>query len=183
MGMKRVRLLRIIATCSIALGLALFGGAVHSETDVLLRAVGFALTGSDDAEPKVVGNRVNCVFAITKTSRTSSENDVFYLNNVQTDRIKIQGWERKNPNGGIIDQWVKVELHGDEVVFENTWQTIDDGSDYFREIRKQDPTFFQPHHSTNKEYELSLTTNDQARVTRAWQYIYSHGCTGKQSPF
>jgi hypothetical protein len=28
----------------------------HAETDVFMRAVGFALTGSDGADPKVIGD-------------------------------------------------------------------------------------------------------------------------------
>jgi hypothetical protein len=31
--------------------------SAHAETDVFMRTVGFALTGSDDADPKVIGNR------------------------------------------------------------------------------------------------------------------------------
>lgn len=46
--------------------------AAHSEIDVFLRAVGFALTGSDDVDPKVVGGRANCVFAITN-ARSSTQ--------------------------------------------------------------------------------------------------------------
>jgi hypothetical protein len=56
----------------------------HAETDLFMRAVGFALTGSDDADPKIIGDRAKCVFAIN--------NDIFRLNNVHTDRITIQGW-------------------------------------------------------------------------------------------
>ena len=52
------------------------------EVDVFMRAVGFALTGSDDAEPVAVDRR-NCVFKIS--------DDIFRLNNIQTDRIKNSG--------------------------------------------------------------------------------------------
>jgi hypothetical protein len=34
----------------------------HAETDVFIRTVGFALTGSDEADPKVIGDRSKCVF-------------------------------------------------------------------------------------------------------------------------
>jgi hypothetical protein len=63
--------------------LFLLGAPGWAEPDVFMRAVSFALTGHDDADPKVIGDRANCVFAIG--------NDLFRLNNVQTDRIKIQG--------------------------------------------------------------------------------------------
>jgi uncharacterized protein YecT (DUF1311 family) len=148
--------------------------ASHSEVDVLLRAIGFALTGSDDADPNVIGNRANCVFAIG--------NNVYHLNNVQTDRLTLQGWERKTAYG--IQQWVTVGLHGDDVVFEETKEGAkDDGSAFMSQLRAQNPTWFESHHYTYKEHELELHTNDTDRVKRAWDYIYSHGCTGKRSPF
>jgi hypothetical protein len=34
--------------------------------------------------------------------------------------------------------------------------------------------------SPRAEWE-SLRTNNQDRVKTAWQYIYSHGCTGKKT--
>jgi hypothetical protein len=156
---------------AVVIGLLLVIGAAHSETDVFMRAVGFALTGSDDAEAKAI-DRANCVFA--------NKNDVFHLNNVHTDRIKIQGWENK-----LGDKWINVDLHGDDVVVE---QTIEPMTDTFANLfgpqwRQTHPEAFVSHRESHKEFKLRLTTGDVDRVTRAWQYIYSHGCTGKQSPF
>src|SRR5262249_50589317 len=82
------------------------------ETDVFMRTVGFALTGSDDAAPKVIGNRAKCVFAIN--------NDIFHLNNVHIDRLAIQGWQRQQG----LEQWVTVDLHGDDIVFEDTTEPL-----------------------------------------------------------
>lgn len=165
--------MRTMAACGLVILLALSATA-RGETDVFMRAVGFALTGSDDADPKIIGDRANCVFAINK--------DVYHLNNVQTDRIRIQGWQRQQVWG--LEQWVSVELHGDDTVFEETTEPPkDDGSDFMRQLRLTSPDMFTPHHYTYKERELHLTTNDQDRVTRAWTYIYSHGCAGQKSPF
>jgi hypothetical protein len=163
---------RTIAACSLALMLAC--GIARGETDVFMRAVGFALTGSDDADPKVVGDRANCVFAI--------KNDVYHLNNVQTDRITIQGWQSQRPWG--LEQWIAVGLHGDDVVFEETTEPPkDDDSQTMQQLRAAIPEMFKSHHNTYKEHELHLTTSDLDRVKRAWAYIYSHGCVGKKSPF
>jgi uncharacterized protein len=142
--------------------------AAHSEVDVFLRAVGFALTGSDDADPKVIGDRANCVFAIG--------NKIFHLNNIHLDRVTIEEWERKL--GGYTDRYTKVELHGDEIVLE---ENTDPPSD--RSFCMSLPEMCNPHHYTYKEHALELRTTDQDRVKRAWDYIYSHGCTGKRSPF
>ncbi len=147
--------------------------SVWAESDVFMRAVGFALTGSDDADPKVIGDRVNCVFAIT--------NELFRLNNVYTDRIKIQGWQKQWL--GHLEQRVTVALHGDEIVFEEVVDPPkDDGSELTRQMRVESPDLFKQHHYTYTEHQLYLSTNDQDRVKTAWQYVYSHGCTGKRTP-
>jgi hypothetical protein len=138
-----------VRTFVLVVGLLLVSPAAHSETDVFMRAVGFALSGRDDWQPKAI-DRANCIFVY--------QDDVFYLNNVQTDRIKIQGWEN-NLGGG----WIIVDLHGDDVVVE-------------REVHGT-------HRENWKEYQLRLRTVELDRVKRAWQYIYSHGCIGKKSPF
>ena len=145
--------MRTIAVCTVALTLAC-GTVAHSETDVLMRALGFALTGRDDAEPKAI-DRANCVFAY--------QDDVFYLNNVQTDRIKIQ-----ETFGGVIN----VDLHGDDIVVEHG-------------VVSTDPTdqFAKTHRENRKEYHLILKTDELDRMKRAWRYIYSHGCSGQKSPF
>ena len=161
--------MRMAAACVLASILA-SGVTARAETDVFIRAVGFALTGSDDAGPKVIGDRAKCVFAIN--------NDIFHLNEVHTDRIAIQGWQRQQG----LEQWVTVELHGDDVVFEETTEPLkDDGSETIRQLRAAMPDTFTSHHNTYKEHELHLTTNNQERVKTAWQYICSHGCTGKKS--
>jgi hypothetical protein len=85
------------AACVLALILAR-GVTAHAETDVFMRILGFALIGSDDADPKVIGDRIKCVFAIN--------NDIFLLNNVHADRIAIQGWERRQG----FEQWVTVDV-------------------------------------------------------------------------
>ena len=146
--MRSFLIAMVVASASI------FSAAAHSETDVFMRALGFALTGSDDAEPKAI-DRANCVFAY--------QDDVFYLNNVQTDRIKIQ-----ENFGGVIN----VDLHGDDIVVEHG-------------VVSTNPTdqFAKTHRENRKEYHLILRTDELDRMKRAWRYIYSHGCFGKKSPF
>jgi hypothetical protein len=48
-----------------------------------------------------------------------------------------------------------------------------------RHMRELSPELFKAQHYTLTEHELHLSTNDQDRVKRAWQYIYSNGCIGK----
>jgi hypothetical protein len=153
-----------------AVGFLLIAGAAHSETDVFMRAVGLALSGSDDVEAKAI-DRANCVFAY--------KNDVFHLNNVHIDRIKIQGWKM-----GELVKWTEVELHGDDVVVDHTTDPMkDDGSDKAKQMRATYPELFRTQRNSYKQSKLHLYTSDVDRVSRAWQYIYSNGCVGKKSPF
>jgi len=140
---------------ALVVGLLLVRSVAHSETDVFMRAVGFALTGRDDAEPEAI-DRDNCVFAY--------QDDVFYLNNVQTDRIKIQ----ENQFGGVIN----VDLHGDDIVVEHG-------------VVSTDPTdqSAKTHRENRKEYHLILKTDELDRMKRAWRYIYSPGAPERNVRF
>jgi hypothetical protein len=159
---------RIAFAC--ALWLIACNAPARSEADVFMHSVGFALTGSDAAVPKVIGRRTNCVFAIN--------NEIFHLNNVHADRIAIKGWNRQRPGGS--EQWVTVLLPGDDVVFEETIEPPkDDGSELMRHMRELSPELFKAQHYTLTEHELRLSATDQDRVKSAWQYIYSNGCIGK----
>jgi hypothetical protein len=110
----------------------------------------------------------------------SINNEQFRLNNVYSDRIKIQGWQDRR--FGKLEQGVTIDLHGGEIVFEITVEPPnDDGSELMRQMRAESPDMFKPHHYTYTRSELNLPTNNQDGVKRAWQYIYSHGCTGKQA--
>jgi hypothetical protein len=84
--------------------------SVCAETDTLIHAAGFALTGSAKVDTKVIGDPAECVFGI--------KNDLFRLNNVYTDLIKIEAHQRQRL--GVLEQWVTVRLQGAGVVFETT---------------------------------------------------------------
>jgi hypothetical protein len=165
--------LRCSLTCLFAAGIVfLLRCPVGAEADLLMHALGFALTGSENAELKVI-DRASCVFAV--------KNELFHLNNVYTDRIKIQGGQRQS--FGAQEQWVSVTLQGDQTVFEETVDPPkEDGSELMKQMRVASPEMFKPHHYSFTHHELYLATNDQDGVKTAWQYVYSHGCTGKRSP-
>ncbi len=137
----------------VALGFApLLLATAAKADDVFMQAVAFALTGSDagPVEPIIMED---CIFRAG--SRT------FYLNNVQTDRVWIQGWR-----DGFGNDSVTVELRGDTTVVEMITNDPKPGT----LLKKADWT-------------LRLDTNETERVVRAWSYVYAHGCTGKKSPF
>jgi len=152
-----------------------------AQSDILLQAVGFALTGSDNAKVRQL-NRANCVFGIT-----SENSEVFHLNNVHVDRIMVQAWMRRQPWGE--EKYVTVELHGDKMVYELTTKARDESSDtpqareMFQGLKQKFPDLFKPQHTVSNEHTLTLMTGETDRVIRAWNYIYSNGCTGQKSPF
>jgi hypothetical protein len=86
------------------------GCPVRAESDSLMSAVGFALTGTKEVQPKLIGSIGNCVFAIG--------NELFRLNNIYTEQIKIQGW--RDQRFGKVEEGVTVELHGSEIILEIT---------------------------------------------------------------
>jgi hypothetical protein len=60
-----------------------------------------------------------------------------------------------------LEQWVTVELFGEDVVFEETTEPLkDDGSETVRKLRAATPDTFTSHHNTYKEHELHLTNNN-----------------------
>jgi hypothetical protein len=113
--------------------------------DRLLRAVGLALTGSFDVEATPI-DRAHCVFAVGK--------EVFHLNNVYTDGIDIRLMGQAT---NLKDRpWVRVELHGDPVVYENE-------------------------NVSAKEYTSELQSEYPGWVAKAWSVIYSdYGCVSKE---
>ena len=109
------------------------------------------------------------------------KNELFRLNNVYTDRIKIRAWSDRR--FGKLEQGVAVELQGDGIVFEITVEPPkDDGSELMRQMRAVSPEMFMPHHYTYTRYQLNLSTNNEDAVKTAWRDIYSRGCTDKRAP-
>jgi hypothetical protein len=171
----------------VAFGLLLTAMIISSsraETDTLIAAVGFALTGSDDTKVRVI-NRVQCVFGLDhKKAPGGISAEVFHLNNIHVERIAIQSWVEKTNLGEI--RTVTVDLHGEGVVYEQTREAGNvEGvpSSLLENIRRRDPEWFTRHVITSNEQKLTLPTSETERVTRAWQYIYANGCVGRKSPF
>lgn len=166
--MKQVCKLAVV--CVALLGITARSG--YGAEDVLVRAVGFAITGNDNTEPKII-DRKNCVFKIG--------NDTYYLDNVQTDRLAFQKWKSTS---GPYQEWTTVDLHGDDVIAIEIHQPIAfNGTEVEKSLKKSEPSLFKPSKHQERQMHLTLWTSDEARVIRAWKYIYSHGCSGKLSPF
>lgn len=157
----------------IAFALLVWSNTIHAESDILLEAISFAITGSDGANVIPI-DRAKCIFRIS--------DDTFYLNNVQTDRISIQNWKNK------LQQWATIELHGKDKVAEVYSPGIKfTGSELDQAAMARDPNFFakrgRPSAAPKNDYTITVYTREQDRLLKAWRYIYAHGCKGTSSPF
>lgn len=163
----------------------LLSAAPAFSADALSQAIGFALTGSDDAKVRAVDPK-DCIYAVG--------NVTYRLNNVHVDRIALKGWTEKAVVAGIERQrpFVTVELHGDATIYESVTvepaTTGEEGlpPELVREMKKRDlikPTPKRTERTALNQATLTLWTIELDRVKRAWEYIYANGCTGKKSPF
>lgn len=157
---------------AVILSLTIAQAAFGSESDVLLQAVSFAITGSDGSKVSTI-DRAHCVFKIGE--------DTFYLNNVYTDRIAFQKWSNK-----LGDVWATVDLHGKSKVVEHfsTPPTFT-GSELDRAMMAEDPNYFarKGQTSAGADYTIKVSTRESERLVKEWRYIYASGCKGLQSPF
>lgn len=161
---------------AVALILLVTGSCISTSiaaTDTLVDAVGFALTGTDDAKPLVI-DRPNCVFGLG--------DEIFHLNNVETDRITIESYDQRSALG--IDRYLRVGLHGRDTIYESTTQLqYDPSNELYRALKEKDASMFEPKHSSSNQHLLNLPSSEKGRMVRAWRYIYSNGCVGKKSTF
>lgn len=159
---------------------ALLTTHAFARADILLQAVAFALTGNDSAAVQII-DREACVFQISRDDTRK----VFFLNNVQVDRISIWDYTTKMPH----NSYVIVELHGSENFYESHGTTFLNKGDLHPDIAKMmkrnDPGIFKPKEYFNQsnQHSFRISTSEADRVIRAWKYIYENGCTGTRSPF
>ena len=160
----------ITARIVIALTFVIAGQAAHAATDVLLRAVGFAVIGSDAAKVVVVDLK-NCIFKV--------DNQIYYFNNMYSDRITFQ-----NVKNGMDETWTNVGIHGNKTVVDlySEGATFR-GTELDYRLKAANPRLFQPSSHSHADFILRVNTREPARLVKAWQYIFANGCKGTRSPF
>jgi hypothetical protein len=147
------------------------GGVAVAESDVLLQAVSFAVTGSD-ANKVIIIDLPQCIFRV--------KDDTYYFNNMFTDRISFQNLH--NQRGSV---WTNVDLHGKKKVIEHYSPPVPfTGSELDQEMKKI-PGYFNPagHTSSATDETIRVDTRESERLVKAWQYIFANGCKGITSPF
>jgi clan AA aspartic protease (TIGR02281 family) len=147
--------------------------ASPSSYEVQLKAVQFALIGDQGGEAEVqVLNMKSCDFRIVRYPLPnlggSVTEEVFHLNNVDPSRTTIEKFVdfTSAANGDVT-----FTLFGEQVVAEvyNRWTQMD----------KTDGRSWQQY----RQISRTIPTRDYQRTIRAWEYIYTHGCTGSRSSF
>lgn len=149
-------------------------GPVRPDRDVMLKAINFALTGSDAISYDFEGAS-NCQ-VIRETAKDSDEwhsIEVFHLDNIDASRIVLNKYQLKYTDR--IEDWVDIELHGEDVVREDR-ATRTHVYQYSHETVHEGPT-------KQNDYKYKLQTKEYDRLVRAWQYIYAHGCKSATSSF
>lgn len=151
-----------------ALFAVLAGGVAEasppSANDVLLKAINFALTGSDRTTYSFT-DRGACSVSWKRPSAQDGVDavDAFYINSIDVSRAAWQEMESKTPVFGT-SRFIRVELLGETVIRSNG---------------------FIPASTTlsTNDVTLDLNTSERDRLIRAWRYIYAHGCKSARSSY
>lgn len=152
--MKRTILLALLVAC----------GTAQAADEVLLKAVSFALTGTDDGHVTVV-DRNQCVFRVDE----AHVSETYHLNSVDPKRLTFEHFKSTSQYGDI-SYFVDVSIFGEGTVYEILGHF-------------EDTSGAPPMQGATASHQLRLPTREYERVVRAWKYIYSHGCKGRASSF
>lgn len=145
--------------------------------DVFQQALAFALTGSDTSPVETIDAQ-QCVFMTNAASVDGAMvGDVFHLNNVQLDRVRI------GVRVMLTTTQTEVSLYGASTVYEYTGPYDINPASTIVTPKEQEllQSFTRPRKADS--FVVKLPTSDIERVGRAWNYIYQHGCTGTKSLF
>jgi hypothetical protein len=171
---------------AVSLLLAFVTAASAASDTSLVRAVTFALTGSDGTKVDAL-DASNCVFQVKSEKYFRDDRytavDIFYLNNVDPHRIAIQN-RQQTEYSGQTSSFIDVDLYGEEAVWEGPTTLIFDPTLKGSLNPRRDSNGnlqFRMERRTHKSLELNTPEFD--RYARAWKYIYADGCKGSKSSF
>jgi hypothetical protein len=147
---------------NILLALLVVCSSAQADDDVLLKAVAFALTGSDGGHVTAV-DWDQCVFRVEQVNFS----ETYHLNNIDPTRLRFEQ-SKSTTQYADISYFVEVSLFGKGTVYEFLSPFEDKGGAPLMQ-------------GGVASYQLHLPTREYQRVVEAWKYIYSHGCKGKIS--
>ncbi len=149
----------------------------EAKADAVAEAVAYALTGTDNTN-NMNFDKSTCTAVVRERTNFGHKVLTYHLNQVFVDRLEV----------GQVPQhtWYVSTLRSDQVIFEQI-DVIDQS--------EMDPKFTEmwkrlggslaqkpdaPISATDRDV---LVVDDPQRTLRAWNYIFSHGCTGRRSAF
>ena len=156
----RGTVLKAIALMTLLLTL----GTAQAADETLLKAVTFALTGTDDAHVTAL-DWDQCVFRVEEVNVT----ETYHLGNVDPARTTFER-VKSTSEYGDVSYFVDVSIFGEGTVYEIL-------------SRFEDKTGAPLIKRESASDQLRLATHEYERVVRAWKYIYLHGCKGHPSSF
>jgi hypothetical protein len=133
----------------------------------LLKAISFALTGSD-ASTFEFSDSSQCIVHRMVSSAHGHGEETYYLNRVDPARTAFTQYTQKYPEYAMSQSFSTVELHGEGTVYEYHWIT---------DRPAFDDTF------RTADHEITVYTSEHSRLLRAWKYLYSHGCQAAHSSY
>ncbi len=136
--------------------------------DLFRSSLAYLLTGDDLGKIRVV-DRTQCIVEVRHRVWPDAPDlvSLIHLNNVDRTRSSIQAISDVPKNR------VDITLRGESVVDYLAKPAFKLGQREFPE---------QPAHSASVDM-ITLYTDEVERVRRAWDYIYSHGCSGSKASY
>jgi len=138
-----------------------------AQDPALLKAISFALTGSD-ASNFEFSDASQCTVHRSVSNATGHGEEVYYLNNIDPSRSVFTQYTQKYPEYAMSQFFSTVELHGEGAVYEYHW--IMDRPAFNNTMKTAD-------------HEITVYTSEHSRLIRSWKYIYAHGCKAAHSSY
>jgi len=138
-----------------------------AEDSTLLKAISFALTGSDGSNFEF-SDASQCTVHRTVSNAHGHGEEIYYLNRIDPSRSVFTQYTQKYPEYATTQSYSAVELHGEGTVYEYHWIT--------------DRPAFDDTMKT-ADHEITIYTSEHSRLIRSWKYIYSHGCKAAGSSY
>jgi hypothetical protein len=136
---------------------------VEPSNHLLSDTLAYLLTGSELAKVRIV-DRAKCIVELRSRAWPEAPDlvSIVHLNNVDLDQSGIQ------VTSDVPKNRVDITLRGESVVDYLARPAFKLGQHEFPD---------KPAHSASEDV-ITLYTDESARILRAWDYVFSHGCTG-----
>lgn len=133
----------------------------------LLKAISFALTGSD-ASGFEFADASQCTVHRSVSNAHGRGEETYFLNAIDPGRTVFTQYTQRYPEFAMSQSFSTVDVHGEGIVYEYHW--ITDRPVYDNTMR-------------TANHGITVYTSEHSRLMRSWEYIYSHGCKAAHSSY